>query len=69
MDADRQLAAVVEDAVQRVGGIADGGADHAGREMGVLIADPAVVREAVVAAKVGVLVRIVSPAAISPIAA
>jgi acyl-[acyl carrier protein]--UDP-N-acetylglucosamine O-acyltransferase len=35
-----------------VRGVADGGADHAGREVGVLIGDEAVVREAAIAAEV-----------------
>jgi hypothetical protein len=52
VDSDRQLAAVVQDAVQRVCGVTDGGADYAGREVRVLIADPAVVGEPAVAAEV-----------------
>lgn len=43
--ADVQLALVVQDAVQDVGGVAHGGADDAGGEVGVLVGDEPVVRQ------------------------
>lgn len=52
VDSDRELAAVVEDAIEDVRRVTDGGADHAGREVGVLVGDERVVREAAVTAEV-----------------
>jgi len=49
---DRQLAAVVQDAVKDVRGVADGRADHAGREVRVLIGHEAVVCEAAITTEV-----------------
>jgi len=52
VDLDRELAFVVEDAVEDVGRVADGRADYARGEVGVLVADKGVVGEAAVATEV-----------------
>jgi len=49
---DRQLGLVVQDAVQHVGRVTNGGADDAGGVVGVLIARPDVERDAAAAAEV-----------------